>query len=348
MKRTGYLGLSLFLLFALAASALPSFAQDKQPQAKTRPEYDAYLGFYNEKDPVKKAALGEKFITDFKESDYIPQAHIFIISAYTDAKNWGKVMESADRAVALPGADNKLKIFANANAMNAGQNSNNVDKVISYGDKLLALDPTNLAALVTVSGAIPVKLPTEDGPKKAALDKAEDLAKKGLAGVETMMAKADAATKAQLVPVQGNLHATLGLVAYDRVDYMKSIQEYEQAIQKTPKDDVSHFYMGLDYQALAAKASGEYMAAVDAENKAKAARAEQPIIDELSAKSSGLGGDVQMYRDKAMDALAVATAIGGPASGQAKDVLTKLWKTKNNDSTDGMEDFIANKRKQLQ
>ena len=71
MRRTGYLGISLLLVFVLAASALPGFgqaapaAQAKGPQAKTQAEYTAYVTFFNEKDPVKKAPLGEKFITDF-------------------------------------------------------------------------------------------------------------------------------------------------------------------------------------------------------------------------------------------------------------------------------------------
>src|SRR5215831_8125999 len=114
MRRTGYTGLSLFLLCALMVSALPGFAQEKQPQAKTRPEYDAYLALYMEKDPAKKSALGEKFIADYKDSEFIPNAHTMIIKAYTDEKNWAKVIEAADRAVALPTSDNKLKAYAYA------------------------------------------------------------------------------------------------------------------------------------------------------------------------------------------------------------------------------------------
>src|SRR5262245_34099215 len=123
MKRTGYLGVSLLLLFTLVASSLPTFAQEKQPQAKTRPEYDAYLALFNEKDPAKKAALGEKFIADFKESEFIPNAHTFIIGAYTNSKNWAKVIEAADRAAAIPNAETKLKLYAYANAMIAAQNT---------------------------------------------------------------------------------------------------------------------------------------------------------------------------------------------------------------------------------
>jgi tetratricopeptide (TPR) repeat protein len=349
MRRTGYLGLSLILIFALLVPALPGFGQEqKTPQAKTRPEYDAYIAFFNEKDPVKKAALGEKFIVDFKESDYIPSSHRMIIGAYAGAQNWAKVIEASDRAVGITGADNSLKLFANFNAMVASSNSvpPNVDKVVNYGDKVLALDPTNFNAMIVISNAITNKLPTDAAARTAALDKSEDLAKKALTGVEAMMAKADAATKPQLTEIEGNLHSTLGLVANNRQDYNKSIQEYEQAIQRTPKDDLAHFYLAADYQTLGANATKEYLAALKAENDAKAAKAEQPQIDELAARRGGLQDDVQKYRDKAIDEYAIAVAIGGPVSAQAKDVLTKLW-TGKNENTNGMQEFIDQKKAQL-
>src|SRR6185369_45409 len=127
MKRTGHVGLSLLLLFGLVTAALPSFGQDKPKQAKTTAEYNAYIAFYQEKDPAKKAALGEKFIQDFKESDYIPDAHMGVIGGYANSKNWPKVTESAEKAIAFPAADNKLKAYANFNAMVAAQNTNEVD-----------------------------------------------------------------------------------------------------------------------------------------------------------------------------------------------------------------------------
>ena len=89
MRRTGYLGISLLLVLALAATALPGFsqaapaAQAKQPQAKTQAEYNAYTALYNEKNPQKKAELGEKFLMDFKETDFVPQTYTMIIGAYT-------------------------------------------------------------------------------------------------------------------------------------------------------------------------------------------------------------------------------------------------------------------------
>jgi tetratricopeptide (TPR) repeat protein len=258
------------------------------------------------------------------------------------------VLEAADRAVAIPNADNKLKHYAWANAMVAAQNLNDLDKVINYGEKVLTIDANDLNALITLSGVIPAKLPTADDAKKAALDKAEGYANKALTGVQGMIAKADAATKAQLVPIEGNLYSTRGLIHYTRQDYPKSIAEYEQALQRTPKDEVARFYLGLDYQAVAAQVSRDYQAAVKAENDAKSARAEQPVIDELSAKSAGLAEDTKKARDRAIEEFAYAVAIGGAVGPQAKTALTSLWMGKNNDSTDGLDEFIAEKKKSLQ
>jgi tetratricopeptide (TPR) repeat protein len=342
MRRTGYLGMSLFLILLLAVSALPGMSQAKQPQAKTQPEYNAYLALYNEKDPAKKAELGEKFLTDFKESDFVPNAYTMIIQSYAAQKNWAKVMDAADRAAALPSADNKLKGFAFANAMVAAQNMNNVDKVLSYGEKVLAIDPNDLNTLITLSATIPLKYPSD----KAQLDKAAGMAKKALAGLEPMLAKASPAEKPQLAQVDGTLHATLGLIAYNKQDYKASIAEYEAAIKDNPKDDAAHFYLAYDYISLMAGASKDYQAALKAENDAKAAKADQPTIDDLAAKRAAFEDDIRKFRDKAIDELALATAIGGPVAQQAKTELTKQWTAKN-DNTTGLEEFINQKKTQI-
>jgi hypothetical protein len=345
MRRTGYLGLSLLLILVLAVSALPGYsqaAQGKAPAPKTQAEYAAYTAAYNEKDPAKKAELAEKFITDFKESEMIPNAYSMVVQGYTNAKNWAKVMEAADKIDSVQGADNKIKGFAYGNAMVAAQNLNNVDKVLQYGDKVLSIDPNDLNTLITLSAAIPIKYPND----KAQLDKAGGMATKALAGVGEMISKADANQKKQLVPIEGSLHGTLGLIAYNNKDYAKSIQEYQAAIKDNNKDDASHFYLAYDYLALMANASKDYQAAFKAESDAIAAKADQPTIDDLKARTVATIDELKKQQDKAIDELAIAAAIGGPVAAQAKTELTKQWMNKNN-SDQGMDQFIASKRADL-
>src|SRR5438552_6594699 len=238
------------------------------------------MAVYNEQDPAKKAAAGEKFVAEFKESDFIPSSHRMIITAYSKAQNWAKVMEAADHAATIAGADDALKGFAYGNAMVAAQNTNNVDKIISYGDKVLAIAPNDIDTLMTVSAAIPTKLPADDAGKKAALDKASSLASKALSALQPLISEAAAAQKAPLLQAESQLHATLGVVAFDRPDYRKAIEEYDLTVKGNPKDDLAHYYLAASYQALAGQAVKDYQVAIKAENDAKAAKSDQPTIDE--------------------------------------------------------------------
>jgi len=344
MRRTGYVG-TLLILILLLASAVPAFSQAaKAKQLRTQPEYNSYMACYNEKDSAKKGDLCDKFTNDFKDSDYLAEGYRMAVGSYSQVKNWQKVYDIADRYGALPAADKDTKLLVYLNAMNAAQSANDTNKLVSYGDKALSVDPNNLNALLILSGVIAQQNPTN----KAQLDKAAEMANKALAGVQDLMAKAPADQKAQFVQIDGNLHSTLGFVAYNEKDYKKSIAEYQTAIKDNMKDDVSHFYLAYDYIALMGQASKAYLAAIDDEKAAIAAKADQPTMDDLKAKTAGHADDVTKNRDMVIDELALAVAINGPvaAQGQAKTELTKQWNAKNN-SDAGLDAFIDQKKSQL-
>lgn len=347
MRRTGYLGMSLFLMLILAVSALPGFsqaaAQGKPRQTKTQAEYNSYNACFTEKDFAKKAELCEKFTNDFKESDFLDNGYKLMIQSNLQLKNWQKVMDTADKAVMIPNADNSLKAFAFENAMIAAQNANNIDKVISYGEKVLAVDPNNLNTLITLSAVIPQKNPSD----KAQLDRAVDMANKALAGLQPIMSQATPQQKPQLVQIDGTLHGTLGLIAFNQKDYTKSIQEYQTAIKDNAKDDPAHYYLAYDYIALMGQASKDYQEALKKENDAKTAKADQPTIDDLAARRADLEDKIRKNRDMVIDELAKAVAINGPVAAQAQAELTKQWMAKN-DSAAGMNEFIAQKKTELQ
>jgi tetratricopeptide (TPR) repeat protein len=345
MKRTVYVGLSLLLITALA---MPGFAQQaaaagqaKAPQAKTTAEYNAYNALYMEKDPKKKAELGEKFIVDFKDSDFITPSHRMIIGGYRDSQNWNKVLESADRAAALPNADATLKGFAYGTAMQAAQQMNNFEKIVEYGEKVLGLAPNDPNALLTLSSLIPERLPTDAAAKTAALDKAANYANKAATVIEGLAGQLQPAQKAE---IEGQIHSTLGFIALNRQDYPKSVSEYEIALKSTPKDPVAHFRIGLAFQFLAAAASKDTVNAINALNAAKTARAAQPEVDELEAKRQFTQDDFTMKRDRAIDELATAVAIGGVVAQPARQALETLWKGKNNDTLEGLDAFIQSKK----
>jgi hypothetical protein len=160
------------------------------------------------------------------------------------------------------------------------------------------------------------------------------------------MDKAPPEEKPQLVQIDGALHGTLGLISYDEMDYKKSIQEYQVAVKDNVKDDASHFFMAYDYINLMTQASKDYQTSLNAENAAKAARADQPTVDDLAAKRADFGEQILRYRDLIIDELAITVAINGPYTAQAKPELTKQWTAKNN-NTAGLDNFVNQKKTQL-
>ncbi len=51
--------------------------------------------------------------------------------------------------------------------------------------------------------------------------------------------------------------------------------------------------------------------------------------------------------DKAEESFAKAAAVGGPASGKAREYLEQIWKPRHNNTTDGLEAFIAKAKSDL-
>ena len=345
MRKSGYPTISLFLLLVVAFPALPAFgqaAQGRAPQTRSLPEFNAYNACFKETDFAKKAVLCQTFVDGFKDSDFVVSGFRLIIQSYFQTQSWKMLMDAADRAAGLPSADDSLKDYAYERAMVAAQNTNDLDKCISYGDKVLAIEPDNFNALYTVSTVIPQKT-SED---IAQLERAAAMARKALTMAASMMDKAAPQEKPQLVLIDGTLHGTLGLVSYHEKDYKKSIQEYQAAVKDNVKDDASHFFMAYDYINLMLQLSQEYQSAFKAENDAKTAKADQPTVDELAAKRADFGDEILKYRDTVIDELAIAVAIMGPYAGQARTELTKQWTAKNN-STTGLDEFVNQKKSQI-
>lgn len=338
MTRTLTAGACLLLFLSLATTG----------SAQSEAENSAYRVFYGEQNAQKKAELGEKFLTDFKESTYRDPILKTILAGYYQSQNWAKVMEHAEKFPAgFPKADNATKVLVYSYAMAGAQATNNAAKSIEHGEKILASDPNNLQALIVVSTTIPQVSPQD----KAATDKALDLSAKALTGVQQTFTQAkpaqvtDAQWKQARVDYEDQLHSSRGLIHFNRMDYEKSIEEFQAVVKNTPKDPVAHMYLGFAYRTQAADASKTTLQAFDAENAAIKARAPQPEIDELVAKRQFTQEDFTAKRDKAIDELAIAVATGDQrVAKQAKDALDALWKTKNNESLEGLDQFIASKK----
>ena len=323
----------------MQASALPGLTQSE-------PENNAYTVFYGEKDAQKKTELGEKFLSDFKESKYRSPILMTILPLYVQAQNWPKLLDHGEKfSTELPDADAKAKVTVYTYAMAASQATNSAPKIVEFGDKVLAADPSNLNAQLLMATTIPQAMPQD----KAANAKALDLATKALAGVAQYFGQpkpanmTDEQWKQARAEYDEQLHSAIGLVQVNRKDYVKAAEEYTLVAKSNPKDSVAHFYIGFAYQNQTADFSKALVEATKAYSDARVARAPQPDIDELDAKRQGIQADMDKRRDMALDEFARSVVLGGPLAPQARSALESLYTTKHN-SLDGLDQFIQSKK----
>jgi hypothetical protein len=337
------------LILALAVSAAA-----QQPQPKTQAEYNAYTAFYTEQNPQRKAELGETFLTNHKDSELRPGSYPMLAGAYEGAQNWAKVLEVAARfEQEYPNAAVQAKGSVYLRALNAAQNSNNLAKAVEYGDKILAIDNTNLNAQLVLSSMLPEQLPQDEAAKNAALAKAMDLGNKAHNQVEAMFKEPKPAEipeevwGQQKTLLEAQVHAVLGIIHLHKLEYDDSVFMYEYVVELTPKDVLSQYRLALGYNGQLAAAARKLEDAVKAENDAKAARAEQAVVDELVATREAIQQDTIQKQDKAMNSFARAAALGGDIGQAARQQLERLYRVKNNDSVDGLEAFINAKKTEL-
>jgi tetratricopeptide (TPR) repeat protein len=352
MKRTAFLGLWILVILAMKSMGI---AQGTAPQWKSKAEYDSYNAAYTEKTPAKKAELSEAFINTFKDADikFRGDAYLMLVKAYSDAQNYPKAMDAASKvSEVLPNMPPERMAQVYSIGLDAAAKSDNVQKAVEFGDKVLAIVPEDANTLIMLAALVPERLPTDEAAKRAALDKAEQYGTRAQAVVAKIFsgakpaAMSDADWANQRATIESDLHANLGFVALNRVDYDKAVSHYEAAIKSNPKNAVAQFRLGLSYSGQASALSKAYLASVDDTNAAIRANAEAAQQEELKAKSATIEASLRAKRDQAIETLATAVALGGVVAQPARDQLVKLYQAKNNGSTEGLDQLIQSKKPQ--
>ncbi len=231
--------LAIIALLALVASAPLSAQSTQQPPAKqpatpakqpgtpaapaeqpaappvNKEEEDAYKAFYETKDDALKAKLGEEFQEKFPTSRY------------------------------------RETVFATLS--NAYQNLGQDDKMFGAGEKTLAMNPDNVAALVTMTKAMARKTNPDALDAQQKFDKVEKYGKRALEILATLP-KPEGMTEENFAVVKGDaladVHGGLGLVYLRRQRIADSISELDQATKLSKNPDPVDFYLlGIVLQA---------------------------------------------------------------------------------------------------
>src|SRR5207237_4724721 len=105
IRRVAVLGISMSLCFVLGnASSVGAQApagQDAGKQPYTMPEYNAEQACANDKNPASQVRCLDDFVSKYPASNLLIYVYPMYYQAYSQLKNWPKVIESADKLVAL-------------------------------------------------------------------------------------------------------------------------------------------------------------------------------------------------------------------------------------------------------
>ena len=338
--------LPVVLLTGLLASA-SALAQQKQdaPRPKTRAEFDAYTQLYNEKDMRRKAMLAGRFIADFPESDYLLGAYQLEIQAHDALGNHARVVSAGEKALQeFPEAGKAPRIFMLQRMIRGYQQLNDPRKTIEAAARLLSVEPSHLPTLLTLSMVLPRFLPEDETGRARQLDRALEIARRAQRRVEAIVSgpKPSTMTAAQWVRQKTHLparvHAALGLIHFNGKDYPSAIEEYEKSTALDRGESVDFYRLGIAYYYQALAVSQELAEWDQKENPDAAAKEEKEA-------------QFASWRDKAITALAKVIVLKDDTPAQvvesARAQLEGLYKSRNNDSLDGLEAVIAEAAREL-
>jgi tetratricopeptide (TPR) repeat protein len=184
----------------------------KQPQWKSRDEYDAFNAMAGEKDPQKKISLAEAFLQKYSNSDFKANAYLLMAQTY--------------------------------------QQMGQGDKAIEAGRKALEADPDNLEALSYLSFAFPFIFKADDPEAITKLSRAESDAKHGLEVLAKMAKPANVPEDKFNQAVKGAravFNSVIGFVALQRKDYPAAVVALKLAAEDNPSDVYTFYRMGLAY-----------------------------------------------------------------------------------------------------
>jgi len=184
----------------------------KQPQWKSREEYDAFNAMMTEKDLNKKISLAEAFLQKYSSSDFKSGAYLTEMQAYFQL---GKS-----------------------------------DQAIEAGKKVLEADPDNLDALAFLSYVFPFVFKADDPDATSKLSRADSDAHHGLDVLQKLQKPANVTDEqfSQYVkPKRAVFNGAVGFVALQRKDYANAITAFRAAVDDNHTDVYTFYRLGLAY-----------------------------------------------------------------------------------------------------
>ena len=250
------LGTSLFMVCALAVvgwslqqspttPAQPKPAAKRPPQAKSQAEYKDYNTAY--------------------------------------AITGGAAMEKAANDFAAKYPQSELTSYLYSKAMHEYQNENQPDKMLTMGEKVLALDPDNSIALVLTATVLSDSLSDSDPDRQQKIAEIKKNANRALESVDSSFTPPASATPEQVTAYKSTLlsmaHSAIGIMDLKTGDDSSAEKELQSAadLNKTQPDPYIWYHLALsqDHQS-------KYAAALASVNQALRYTSSNPDLDKLA------------------------------------------------------------------
>ena len=214
--------LSALVWACVLARPAATQAQQAQDQAKptyTIPEYNAFQAANAEKDPQARLKLLDDFVAKFPSSTLNPYVYQLYIKTHTDLKNYPKVIEYADKVIALG------------------------DKVDAAG-KLQALQARCQVFPYAYNAKAPDATEQLNKERDAALQGGKLLADFPKPAGSTMT---DEQFAEQKKPVLAFFQNSAGFACLQLKDYPCAINAFKAVLALTPTDAVASYRLGVAY-----------------------------------------------------------------------------------------------------
>ena len=215
-------GILFTALALICIPARPVAAQAQQDQSKvtyTIPEYNAFQAARAETNAQNRLKLLDDFVTKFPSSTLMTYVDQLYISTFTEVKNYPKVIEYAD-------------------------------KMLAMGDKLDTA--TRLQTLQTRVQVFPFAFNAKAPDAHDQLTKERDAAKEGADLLGKFPKPADSKLTdeqfaEQKKPGIAFFDAAAGFADLQLKDYPAAIEAFKGATTNNPKDAISYYRLGLSY-----------------------------------------------------------------------------------------------------
>ncbi len=206
-------------------------AASKQPQAKTKEEFDAYKAAAALTDPNQLLAAADAFAQKYPTSE--------------------------------------LRNLLYVQAMNMFQQQNNGEKEIEAGRKAIAIDPTDPVPLIHVASALAEVTRDTDLDKDQRYAEAAKDAQAAIANIDTGMHIPPNVTPAQVTAVKNNImstaYETLAVIDMNKQDFAAAEENLKKAADASKSDPVARIYLRL---SVAQDNQKKYAEALENANKA--------------------------------------------------------------------------------